>query len=88
MFIVVSIVDCVRVLGQWGGGVGGDFRVPMADLNAFEAANSSSVGPVGSGCFCLRVVRFLVGPSSCLRRVFRVLEAMLSWIGPSRTRVE
>ena len=49
----------------------------MADLKDFDAANSSSVGPVGSACFCLRAARFLVYPTSCLRRGFRVLEAML-----------
>lgn len=42
---------------------------PLAELKLSEAANSSSVGPLGSGCLCLRVVRLLVSPNGrCLRR--------------------
>jgi hypothetical protein len=44
------------------------FLSPLADLKDLEFVNSSSVGAVGSGCFCFRVVRFLVGPTSCCLR--------------------
>lgn len=60
-----------------------DFLSPLADAKVFKTANSSSVGPFGSACFCFRVVRLFVGPNNrCLRRGLWVREAM---VGSVRT---
>ena len=60
------------------------FLSPMADLKVFEAVNSLSTGVLGSGSFCLRVVRLLVSPNGRLLR--RVLVVLVVIVGSDRGR--
>jgi receptor expression-enhancing protein 1/2/3/4 len=56
----------------------------MADLKAFEAEKSLSVGTFGSACFCLRGVRLLVSPNGRLLR--RVPAFLVVIVGSDRGR--
>jgi len=64
--------------------ISGEVALPMTDLTVSETVNSLSTRAPRSGCFCLRVVRFLGSPND--RRLRRVLVVLVVIVGSYRGR--
>ena len=64
--------------------ISGEVALPMTDLTVSETVNSLSTRAPRSGCFCLRVARFLGSPND--RRLRRVLVVLVVIVGSYRGR--